>query len=372
MEPEILHKRLSERIALNSLRVLKDNSELVDFSSNDYLGFAQNIEIWEEANNLLKVNTKNINGSSGSRLLTGHRSFVSDLENSIAKFHNAEAGIFFNSGFDANTGLLGSVIQKEDIVICDSLIHASLIDGVKISKAKRYIFEHNDMKSLEEKLKKSDAPNIFIIVESVYSMDGDICRLHEICTLAHKYGAYIIVDEAHATGVIGHKGQGLVAELQLESKIFARIHTFGKAIGVHGAIVLGSKQLKDYLINFSRPLVYSTFLPFHSIFAIQLAYDNLSKSNDKILLINHKINLFKASIQLHSNLISSTTPIQSLVIPGNKNCKEVALRIQKAGFDVRAILSPTVAKGSERIRICLHTFNSDEEIKRLCDLLSNI
>ena len=181
----------------------------------------------------------------------------------------------------------------------------------------------------------------------------------------------MIVDEAHATGVYGKKGEGRCVELGLEKKVFARIHTFGKALGVHGAIVLGSETLRNYLINFARSFIYSTALPFHSLFSIRCAYDILANSNHKMLKIRKFIESFKSLIKSNfpSMKLPSESAIQCIIIPGNDSVKRVAEDIQAAGFDVRPILSPAVPKGKERIRVCIHAFNTDKEITALAQTL---
>jgi 8-amino-7-oxononanoate synthase len=189
--------------------------------------------------------------------------------------------------------------------------------------------------------------------------------------LCEEFGAHLIVDEAHSTGIYGKQGEGLVVSLGLEGRIFARLHTFGKAMGAHGAVWIGSAILKDYLINYCRSFIYTTALPAHSIAHIQSAYTFLSENPERIALLHQKIQLFKKLI-LQNNIeafISSDSPIQSCIVPGNNNVKAVTSIMQENGFDVRPILHPTVTEGKERIRICLHTYNSDNEITQLVHIL---
>ena len=247
-----------------------------------------------------------------------------------------------------------------------------MIDGARLSNANKYIFKHNDLESLEEKLRNSKG-NIFIITESVFSMDGDQTPLIEILNLTKKYNAHLIVDEAHATGVVGETGKGLVNQLNLEKEIFARVHTFGKAIGCHGGIILGSEQLKTFLINFCRSFIYTTALPYHSLVCVKFAHQELE--NDKISLskLKNNINCFKLkSFEILKEIDSTDSAIQSIIIPGNKKCKSISLKMQELGFDVRAILSPTVPEGKERIRVCLHSFNSELEIENLLKNISKL
>ena len=249
MNENFLEKKLRERQQANALRVLRLNDDKIDFCSNDYLGIVKNKLIEDSI-----INKNLSHGSTGSRLLSGNYKLIEETEKIIADFHDAEEGLIFNSGYDANIGLLSSVPQKGDVIIYDQLSHASIRDGIRLSFADSFSFLHNDVDDLEKKLSAAAKPqqNIFVVTESVFSMDGDMAPLKEISKLCEKYNAALIVDEAHATGVVGEKGEGLVQHLDLQQKCFARLHTFGKACGCHGAVILGSTQLKKYLINFAR------------------------------------------------------------------------------------------------------------------------
>jgi 8-amino-7-oxononanoate synthase len=360
-----LKDKLAQRIQSNSLRVLKNrDSSLIDFSSNDYLGFARNIDLKAKIDDELKNHPDYLLGATGSRLLSGNLAYAEDLENEIAKIHHAESGLIFNSGYDANVGLLSAIAQRGDTLICDELLHASLIDGARLSNANRYVFKHNDLNSLSEKLKNTKG-NIFIVTESVFSMDGNIAPLKEISALAKKFNANLIVDEAHALGVIGDDGLGLIQQLNLEKKVFARIHTFGKALGCHGAIILGRQVLRSYLINFARSFIYTTALPFHSLATIKMAYQSLTEGLN-IQNLQYNISYFNSiKNEVSDKFIESHSAIQSLIITGNKECKSLSYNLLSNGFDVKAILSPTVAEGKERLRICLHAFNTENEIEQL-------
>jgi 8-amino-7-oxononanoate synthase len=205
-------------------------------------------------------------------------------------------------------------------------------------------------------------------------MDGDLAPLTEISALSERYGVNLIVDEAHATGVFGKNGRGLVSELGLENKVFARVVTFGKALGCHGAIVLGSKVLRDYLINFARPFIYSTAAPHHTHESVRQAYQLLKSPDFSNGKLHDLISFFKkeASQITDLQLIDSPSAIQCIIISGNERCRLVASELQKSGLDIRPIVSPTVAKGKERLRICLHDFNTEEEILKIFEVLKNI
>ncbi len=357
-----MDQRLAKRQHAGNYRSLKHEDGLIDFCSNDYLGFARSSALKQQVDQELAYQHKQ-NGSTGSRLLAGNTDYAMQLENEIAQLHRCEAGLLFNSGYDANVGLFSSLPQRRDTVIHDELIHASVIDGIRLSNGNRYSFRHNDVQHLEEKLKRSTG-RCYVAVESIYSMDGDAAPLTAIANLCEQYGAGLIVDEAHATGLFGY---GLVQELQLQEKVLARVVTFGKALGAHGAIVLGSALLVNYLVNYARSFIYTTAAPLHQLAAISKAYEMLREANEDIQLLKQHIYLFKAAFQGESSikLIDSKSTIQCIIIGDAQLTKLAASKLQQAGIDLRPILSPTVAAGSERLRICLHSFNTAEEITLL-------
>ena len=288
MAPKRLSEKLNQRIQQNALRTIQVPDFEVDFFSNDYLGFAKSEEIFQQTDDLLVSRNYKVNGATGSRLLTGNHSIYNEIEEHIAQFHQAEAALIFNSGYDANVGFFSSVPQRNDIILYDELSHASIRDGIQMSLAKSFKFKHNDLVDLENLLTKfqpatrnPQPATIFIITESVFSMDGDSPDLEELAALSEKYNAYLVIDEAHALGVFGEKGEGLIQQLNLHDKVFARIITFGKALGCHGAAILGSEQLKNYLVNFARSFIYTTGLSPHSVATIFVAYQHLSKSQQE-------------------------------------------------------------------------------------------
>ncbi len=369
-----LEDSLNKRRDDGSFRSLNLHNDLIDFCSNDYLGFSSTGELRAK---ILEFNQKQprhvFEGSTGSRLISGNSAIAESLENFIASFHNGEAALIFNSGYDANVGLFSCIPQRNDTVFYDELAHASIRDGIRLSYAKSYSFRHNDTEHLKELFKLAQG-NVYVAVESLYSMDGDIAPLVELAALCESFNAHLIVDEAHATGVYGFHGIGRVSELMLEKKVFARMHTYGKAMGTHGAAVIGSKLLKDYLMNFARSFIFSTSLPYHSLIAIRCAYVLLSESDEPNQNLNSNIKLFKNLIVRSDNIVTlnSKSPIQCVIIPGNEQVVKVANSIQKKGFNVRPIMSPTVSAGKERLRICLHSFNSEDEIKSLVETIQKV
>lgn len=379
--PLKLEKRLENRKQQNAFRTLGIPSALIDFSSNDYLGFAGNRDLFLKTQLLLKENEICLNGATGSRLLSGNHKLYALAENEIAKYHNSPAALIFNSGYDANIGFFSSIPQKGDLIFYDELAHASIRDGISMSNSKAYKFKHNDLKDLQKKLSLIPAEadsEIYIVTESVFSMDGDSPNLTLFSNFAEENNYNLIVDEAHSLGVSGKNGVGLIQQLNLEKKVFARIVTFGKALGVHGAVILGDDLLIQYLVNFCRSFIYTTALSPHSVAAIFAGYkllecqDPNNESSD-IKKLHENIQFFKSEIiraGIQDKFIGSNSAIHCCIIPGNDDVKIIADKIQQEGFNVKPILSPTVTKGSERLRFCIHSFNSKEEIEKLVSLIA--
>jgi 8-amino-7-oxononanoate synthase len=358
--PKAILKKLNERKDTDSFRSLSIAPNGIDFYSNDYLGIAK-----------LKSDSKALEGSTGSRLISGNSEQAAELEDYAAKFFSHPSATLFNSGYDANLGLLSCLPQRGDTILYDELCHASIRDGIQLSKADAFKFKHNDIEHLEERLKAVKG-EVYIVLEGIYSMDGDKAMLHEISAISEAYGAFLIVDEAHSGGVYGALGQGLVNDDQYSNPInvFAKVITFGKAFGSHGAMVLGSKELKEYLINFSRPFIYTTALPPSSIERIRYAIGVVAKSSKERQLLKENITYFKQTcIENSINVMDSNSAIQGIIIPTNKAVKAKAKQLAEKGFLVKAILSPTVKKGQERIRICLHSYNTNQEIRTLIKAL---
>lgn len=351
----------------NLLRKLKIEDDLIDFSSNDYLGVSHSIGSGELVFNSSSVNS----GSGGSRLLSGNYPEIEKLEFILAKVHGKPKALVFNSGYVANLGFFSTVPSKNSVTIYDEKIHACIKDGMRLSLAKKTSFKHNDVVHLEQKLKSFSSQEIFVAIESIYSMDGDQAPIQDIAVLCEKYGAHLVVDEAHSTAVFGRKGSGLVSHLGLDVLVFAKIHTFGKAVGCHGACVVGDEVLIDYLINKSRPFIYTTAMPPHGVNTLLFIYEYLA-NNYKALQeqISNKIKLFRECIN-HQE-IKSFSPIQVVLVPGNTEVRRVAKELQSCGFDVRPVLSPTVKEGEERLRICLHNFNTNDQIISLAKKINSI
>jgi 8-amino-7-oxononanoate synthase len=372
--PDNLIQKLETRKQNNALRQLPSFNNLVDFSSNDYIGFSGSEEIFKQSHHYLIENDIIQNGATGSRLISGNHYLYQIAENYIAEFHDAEMALIFNSGYDANVGFFSAVPQRNDVILYDELSHASIRDGISMSNAKSYKFSHNDFEDLERLIVKFPDKNIYIITETVFSMDGDSPNLEELVEISEKHNCYLVVDEAHTLGVFGEKGEGLIQYLHLHNRIFARIMTFGKGLGCHGAVVLGSIELKEYLVNFARSFIYTTGLSPHSVSTILTAYQHLETEKETIEKLRQNIVFFnqqKNLLGLKPMFVRSKSAIQSAIVPGNENVKHIAQQLQDKGFDVKPILSPTVPEGQERLRFCIHSYNSEEEIKAVLELLRN-
>ena len=366
-----LQMRLETREQEGLLRTLKYTSALVDFTSNDYLGLARSQELFAQIHHTLDSFKNKSNGATGSRLLAGNTEYYESVEAKLAAIFKAEASLILNSGYAANLAVLSSLPQRNDTILYDELAHACIKDGARLSLAKRFSFRHNDLDDLESKLKRAEG-TIYIAVESVYSMDGDQCPLHALVALAEKYNAFVILDEAHSTGVYGERGSGLAVSENLHNRIAVRVYTFGKAMGIHGACIAGSSELRKYMINFARPFIYTTAMPLHSVVAIECAFNYLQENIYLQQQLKDNIHAYLNAAQDLPNKTVSHSSIQTAIFPGNEHSKKVATELQQKGFDVRPILSPTVPKGSERLRICLHTFNTAHEIETLADALKSL
>lgn len=355
MDAKLLDK-LKARKQEGTLRSLSCLDGMIDFYSNDYLGLSKQTHLLNHS----------IAGSTGSRLISGNSVEAERCETFLAEYFGVESSLVFNSGYDANLGFFGSVPQKGDTIIYDQFIHASVRDGIRLSNAKAYSFEHNSIEDLENKIQRAEG-TVYVAVESLYSMDGDISPLERIAEICVKYGVYLIVDEAHAAGVFG---KGLVDKLGLSEKVFARLVTFGKAFGCHGAAILGPLALKEFLVNFARSFIYTTALPpsTYTLIQQQCSLDFVQLQ----LKLQANIRLFRSNLERFNFKSDERSPIQIVTFGSILKTKQIAEIIQKKGIAVKPIYSPTVNKGAECIRICLHAFNSAEEIEELCTLLKEL
>nr|WP_294787589.1 pyridoxal phosphate-dependent aminotransferase family protein [uncultured Flavobacterium sp.] len=367
-----LEQKIEHSKENNSFRKLPVFNNQVDFSSSDYLGFASSETIFKNTHAYLLENEMFQNGASGCRLTSGNHALYTITENFLAQFHDVETALIFNSGYDANIDFFSAVPQENDLILYDELCHASIKDGIAFSAAQSYKFIHNDFEDLEQFILRFSNTNIYIVTESVFSTDGDSPNLEELILLSEKHNCYLIINEAHALGVFGEKGEGLIQHLQLQNRVFARIVTFGKALGSQGAAILGSIQLREYLINFAKSFSTTTALPPHTVASILMAYQQLEIENSAIQKLRQNIVFFnqqKNLLGLKPMFVHSKSAIHSAIVPGIENVMELSHQLQNKGFDVQAILSPFVPEGQERLRFCIHSYNSEEEIRDVLNLV---
>ncbi len=341
---------LESRAQLRHLETVRG----IDLGSNDYLGLSADPRMKQAIREGLDSSPRL--ASSGSRLLSGHDEVWTAVENDFARWVGAEAGLYFTSGYAANIGLLSSILRPEDAVFSDSANHASLIDGIRLAKCKRVIFPHLDLNALEAELRwtHSGSGVRFIVVESIFSMDGDRAPLQDLATLAARYDAELIVDEAHATGVCGPQGRGCVAEAGLAGRVFATVHTCGKALAAAGAFVCGSEPLRRFLINRARTFIFNTALP--PYFAAQVAAGmRLAKTAE-----TERTQVADLSVFLRNELqgngfdtAGSESHIVPIVLGSNETALAFASQLQARGYGIRAIRPPTVPPGTARLRVSL-------------------
>lgn len=347
-------------------RQLKTTSAGIDFCSNDYLGLARSKALQQLVAQETEQLSEYLLGSTGSRLLSGNHAIYELLETQLATFHQAETALLFNSGYVANLGFFSAIPQRGDTIFYDESSHASIKEGIRLSLAKAYSFKHNSLDDLTRKFKHATG-NCYVAVESVYSMDGDQAPLIELATFCEKNGAFLVVDEAHSNGLFGEKGEGLIVEKNLTQQVFARIMTFGKAIGSHGAAVVGSSELKDFLINFSRPFIYTTALPLHNILSIKAAYSflpSLQAERQQVKALSFYLNEQLKHIT-GTRYLPEPGPINRLFAPNVVSLKQMSEKLQTHNIDVRPVFSPTVPAGTERLRIIVHAYNTQAQIDEL-------
>ncbi|KDO32695.1 hypothetical protein SPRG_02395 [Saprolegnia parasitica CBS 223.65] len=349
------------------LHVLSDDN--VDFCSNDYLGFARSRELADAI-----ASAPHGHGSTGSRLVTGTSQLHLDIEADLAGFYGYPSALVFNSGYLANLSVLSAVPQPGDIVLYDELVHNSCREGLRLGRATSVAFRHNDVEDLRARLASAPATgNRIVVVESVYSMDGHIAPLAAMVRLCREYNAALIVDEAHGVAVDGPHGAGVVRALGLEKDVFCTVYTFGKGMGIHGAAVCGPPVLKEYLVNYARPFVYSTSLPASDMVTIRAAhaYCASAAGDSARHQLQSRVRRFRSRVREHAvaippaSLLQSATAIQGIVCPGNTRVLAAAAHLRAHGFNVVAIRAPTVPVHSERLRIILHAYNTDAEIDAL-------
>ncbi len=376
MSPDqgIVKTRIERQLAeISRLGLWRDLSEIpeINLCSNDYLGLSRDAEV-KSAVARAVVESKSI-ASTGSRLLSGHARVWEELEEEFAAFARTASALYFSSGYLANVGLITSLVTKEDMVFSDALNHASLIDGIRLSGAQKVIYPHCDMNRLEDLLRHhhSSGAARLIATESIFSMDGDRAPLRELADLAARYGAEIVVDEAHATGVEGGCGEGVTTAMGLEDRVLAIVHTCGKALASMGAFVCGGRSLKPYLLNRARTFIFSTAMPAYFAEQIRAALNRVQGMHTERTYLRQISNRLRDHLDNFGHSSSSSSQIVPLIMGRNKMASRLAWYLQEQGFGIRAIRPPTVPAGSARLRFSLTTRISVADVDRLADSINS-
>jgi 8-amino-7-oxononanoate synthase len=344
-----LARGIKQRRNAQLLRTLELPSG-IDFTSNDYLGFCSDPKLRKE---LALGIEKHGSGSGASRLLRGNHAVHVEAEKKLAAFSGREAALLFSSGFAANVGLFAALAQRGDVIFSDALNHASIIDGMRLSRAERVVFKHQDLSDLEAKLSCVECTGQrFIVTEGVFSMDGDVSKLQAIVDLADRYDALVIVDEAHSTGLYGPRGSGIVERDGLENRVLCTMHTGGKALGVGGAWIAADDVLISHLINHSRSFIYSTAPVPVLAQGLSAALEHLSNNRDLIEKLHQRASFLRAQLlEMGINTLESNSHIIPVLIGSNEQSLKVAHQMREAGYDVRAVRPPTVPEGTARLRL---------------------
>ena len=350
--------------------LMLDGREVINFSSNNYLGIANHPALAAAAK--MAIDRYGC-GSGASRLISGNMTLHEELEAKLAAFKGTEAALVFNSGFQVNTGILSTLTGEGDAIFSDALNHASIIDGCRLSRAKTFVYSHGDLDQLEAALKQADgAGRKLIVTETIFSMDGDEAPLSGIVDLAEKYGAMVMVDEAHATGIFGDNGAGVVAKLGLSERVAVQMGTLGKALGGFGAYVACSATLRDYLINRCSGLIYSTALPPPVLGAIDAALDLVPSLDAERAHVASLAERFRQGARiLGYDTGTSTTQIVPLIAGSNHAALSLSKRLRDAGFFATAIRPPTVPAGTARLRLAFTAAHSNADIDGLLEALDD-
>ena len=366
----------------------------IDFISNDYLGLARDSlrdtsigarfdswrggapeggarPQWPGSNS--PYHSLSI-GSTGSRLMSGNRDAIKTLEAWLAEFHESESALLFNSGFEANTALIGAIGDRNATIFYDEYIHASMREGIRVGFARAYSFRHNNIAELESLLSHKARGDVYVLVESVYSMDGDLAPLEDLLRLRERYPFHIIVDEAHSLGVYGEVGEGITQAHGYAPEIFARVYTFGKALGFRGACIAGSQTLIDVIINRSRPFIYSTAPDLFSIWYTGEMYRRMTSAHEARAALWQNIRTCNVALKTLATeaLLIFESPIFGVIIPGNQAVISAEDALFRRGILAKAVRSPTVPRGKERIRLSVHASNTSLEIECLVNAVAKV
>lgn len=371
--PGSSHERALEALDKRGrLRRLQSRSG-IDFASNDYLGLAESGLLQDAVRRALESGVPV--GAGGSRLLRGNHEEHEALESAARELFGSEAALYFISGFAASCALLQTLPARGDLVVYDELIHASAHDGMRLCRAETRPVPHNDAGAIDKIIRDWRADGgvgqVWIAVESLYSMDGDMAPLDAIAEISDRHDAMLLIDEAHATGVFGDKGRGLAAHLEGRENVIT-LHTCGKALGVMGALVACPQTMKDYLINRARNFIFAT-APSPLIAAtVRQVLDFIADADDRRELLQGRIKLMSEELLKSGRYKASGTQIQPIILGSDSRAVEAARALQADGFDVRAIRPPTVPEGTARLRLAITLNASEADIVRLAEAVGRI
>jgi len=341
----------------------------IDLVSNDYLGLATHPELTSAMQSALDELPA---GSGGSRLLRGHHGVFEAVEEQLARFCGTDAALLFGSGYSANIGLLQAVIAPDDRIFSDERNHASLIDGIRLTKAATTIYAHQDLRALEGALQRRGPGRAVVITESVFSMDGDETPLESVCEIAERHGAAVIVDEAHATGLYGNRGSGRVEELGLRDRVLATVHTGGKALGSGGAWVAGSRALRDVMVNRARSFIFST-APLPVLAAgLNAGLEIIAREPERRSEVRRKAMLLRRALREGGMDTAGRSPIVPILAGSNESALAMQATLMASGFDVRAIRPPSVAPGTARLRVTVRYPIADDDLLRFASEVTRL
>ncbi|WNF35375.1 glycine C-acetyltransferase [Bacillaceae bacterium IKA-2] len=344
-------------------KVIINGKEVIQLSSNNYLGLTNHPRLTAAA---IKAVEQFGAGTGSVRTIAGTFTMHEQLETKLAKFKHTEATLVLQSGFTANQAVLSAILTKEDVVISDALNHASIIDGIRLTKADRKVYKHVDMADLEMKLQESKAyRKRLVVTDGVFSMDGNIAPLKEIVELCEKYDALVMVDDAHASGVLGRNGRGTVDHFDLNGRVHIQVGTLSKAIGVLGGYVASTQTVRDYLIHKGRPFLFSTSHPPAVTAACSAAIDVLLEEPELIEKLWDNTKFFKAELKkLGFDTGHSETPVTPVVVGDEELCHKLSDKLLEYGVFAQGIAFPTVAKGAARVRTIVSAAHSKQELQQ--------
>ncbi len=379
---DFIEQRLEELRSQNLYRQLKvvdseqgptvvlNGQNVLNLSSNNYLGLANHPTLKEAAKEALD---RYGCGSGASRLISGNMTAHEDLEQHLARFKGTEAALVFNSGYQANVGVIATLVEKGDVVLSDELNHASIIDGCRLARASVSVYRHCDMNHLKNLLEEAPPKSHKLIVtESVFSMDGDIAPLREMVELAERYGAMMMVDEAHATGVRGPNGAGVVAELGIGAEIMVQMGTLGKALGAFGAYVAGSAELKELLINRARSFIFTTALPPVVLAMASAAVKLVEKEQARQSALQRNTEQLRKGLNKFGYSVGGSTQIIPVIIGNEQSCMQLATQLLESGIYVQGIRPPTVPVGTSRLRITTMATHTAKQMDRALEAFEHV